>query len=218
MPTPTPLLRPIPHRPFDLPTDDLSLSPTSDSPPKRTRSTVSLTASTLFGIYSHTLDDTTTTTTPLITRNNSSTNLNLTLPSSPPSPPRQRQEPAVNVLARVLCLFLFGLVYGAVVTHLHARSVVLVTVDVGMWWWGGAAVVAGCVLPLVDGEEEGTGEGGGGKGGWEWSYAVALRSAGAFAGIAYAIVCSSLSAIYMITMTDDSPGNHPYKYRSHWPP
>ncbi|KAF8251900.1 hypothetical protein K440DRAFT_49100 [Wilcoxina mikolae CBS 423.85] len=181
MSTPTPhLQRPIPRRPFDLPTDDLSLSPTDDAPPTRTRSTVSLTASTLFGIYSHTLDDTT----PLITRNNSSTNLTLPASPPPPHPRQQRQEPAVNVLARVLCLFLFGLTYGAMVTRLHARSAVLVTVDVGVWWWGGAAVVAGCVLPLVDGEEEGRG---GGKGGWEWSYAVALRSAGAFAGIAYAI-------------------------------
>lgn len=58
--------------------------------------------------------------------------------------------------------------------------------------WGLAGVALGSLLPWLDGETEGDGSGSG-KGKIEWDPAV--RSIGAFVGIAYAIVSPPLPSL-----------------------
>ena len=203
LPEPTmsqpPILRPIARRPYDLPDD---VDSDADRPPQRSKSTVSLTAGALFGIYGQTLDDSASAAgTPALTRNNSAANfadLKMTparargrAAPAPPRPPRRTTATgaSMHIALRVASLFVFGVAYGVVVTHLHAR---------GGWggarWdayralaWGGAGVVLGSVLPWLDGQDGaavGAAVGAAASGGWS----PVVRSIGAFVGIAYAIV------------------------------
>lgn len=78
-------------------------------------------------------------------------------------------------------------------THLHNSSLSTVTLDIDKYSarylveWGLAGVALGSLLPWLDGED--LGDDGGSKMDWH----PAVRSIGAFVGIAYAIV-SSLSS------------------------
>lgn len=119
---------------------------------------------------------------------------------------RRRKQSSTNpvaIAAKVMTLFFFGVIYGAIVSLLHdTRELAAVRVggfNQGRWMyfasWGVAGVVLGSLLPYVDfwwdgmsQEEEskvpvrraehGVGE--------QWNQVV--RSVGAFVGIAYAIV------------------------------
>lgn len=173
------IYRPVPRRPFDLPTDD-DTPETPDRPPQRSKSTIALTAGALFGIYSQTYDDAAPT--PSVTRNNSTANFAELKPRTaspaPPHAPTRRQDP-LHLLLRIASLFVFGIAYGIVVTHLHN----------GARWspayllaWGLAGVGLGSVLPWLDGKDDAPTSVG-------WTRVV--RSIGAFVGIAYAIVRSS---------------------------
>lgn len=216
-----PILRPIPRRAFDL---DTSPPQTPNEPIKRTKSTIALTSSTLFGIYSSTDSDA-----PALSRNPSVLNIadfDFQKNSSPSSPtvlrspgllvpsdvavvrkrrptmpsgaapmnkvPNRRAAVLLGAL-RVLSLFVFGVAYGVVVTHLHNShrfTVASVTIEVDRYYiqWGLAGVALGSLLPWLDGElavvEEGEEESSGGRMAWD----PVVRSIGAFVGIAYAIV------------------------------
>jgi len=216
MSTPPLLQRPIPRRPFD--TDDLTpTSPDDDSPPKRSRSAVSLTASTLFGIYGRAFTEEPST--PLATRNNSTTNLVSLEPAKPV--PRPRYNPPsspATLLTRSISLFALGLAYGVVVTHLHDRSPMLLSLPSDRWggaylaFWGLAGVALGCVLPWLDAGEAPP------ERKWDWSPAV--RGIGAFVGIAYGIVSPPTQYMVMVVVanggSDDSRGNRPCRSRSRW--
>ena len=195
-----PLHRPTPRRPYDLPPD---FARSSSPPPKRTKSAVSLTSSTLFGIYSPTYDDAT----PAISRNPSTLNLpSLRSREESTNLKRHRPPPTIGkllpyLLLRVGALFAFGVAYGVIVTHFHDRSPlspkqsagVEIELEHGGWaylvLWGLAGVGLGNLLPWIDGREgEAEAEGEKQRRGWAWHPAV--RSVGAFVGIAYAIVSS----------------------------
>lgn len=196
----TDLHRPIPRRPFDLPEDS------DPEPVPRSRSTVNLTTSTLFGIYGTSLDS------QAPTRTNSSANLldlsssltplsqnkpTYSSPSAPAQKPaRSPKAPSTppslsSILLRIVSLFIFGLAYGGLVTHLHTRSLP----GEGIWraaggygylgLWGAGGVVMGSLLPWIDG---GSGLAVGNKKG-DWT--PVIRSVGAFVGVAYAIVSCS---------------------------
>jgi len=87
---------------------------------------------------------------------------------------------------RVASLFVFGVAYGVIITHLHEGGAGL-RVDIDRWatgylvFWGLAGVGLGSVLPWLDGKDPD----GGVVGRTEWIPAV--RSIGAFVGIAYGI-------------------------------
>ncbi|KAH7062130.1 INSIG domain-containing protein [Macrophomina phaseolina] len=107
----------------------------------------------------------------------------------------------LGVLARVLALFGFGVVYGVMISHLHDnRHIAPVRVegiDRGHWgylvFWGLAGVAVGSALPWVDlfwERESATAAGAKSKNGrrvkgQDWNDVV--RSVGAFVGIAFAI-------------------------------
>jgi hypothetical protein len=211
------IYRPIPHRPFDLPDDSSPVTATtpvtetldhnyaSDSHsefPQRSRSAVSLTAaSTLFGIYGKTYTEEPGTPS-LLTRNNSFSNM-ASLRSREEAEAaqqthhhhRKRESIDFGYLAfRIASLFAFGVAYGVIVTHLHDRSPLSPVKAVGMavefdrWsttylvFWGLAGVGLGSLLPWLDGNEGGAAR----DAKRDWNPAV--RSIGAFVGIAYAIV------------------------------
>ncbi|RPA93886.1 hypothetical protein L873DRAFT_1493033 [Choiromyces venosus 120613-1] len=216
-----PLLRPIPRRPQTIDTDSPSpspnatpspllstsdnltspvdsLSPTEFGPPKRTKSAIALTSSTLFGIYSLSDDANkdTESSTPLLSRNSSVLNMaDFDIKRATPSPvpiKRARREPVpwYMVAMRGVALFALGVAYGAVVTHLHnSKKFSQVTVDIDRYnprylvQWGLAGVVLGSLLPWLDGEDADTNGSTGAKIDWD----PAVRSIGAFVGIAYAI-------------------------------
>lgn len=204
--TDLPILRPIPRRAFDL---DTSQSPTPNEPIKRTKSTIALTASTLFGIYSSTDSDAAAAA--AISRNPSVLNIadfdfrensngrtlappvvvrkrRPTMPSGAApmnKVPNRRTAVLVGAL-RVLSLFVFGVAYGMVVTHLH-NTVASTTVDRYYIQWGLAGVALGSLLPWLDGDvpEEDKPSG-------RMAWDPVVRSIGAFVGIAYGIVSSFL--------------------------
>lgn len=204
----SPLLhRPVPRRPFDLPGDSDHLDPYSsdadrDVPPRRSRSAVSLTASTLFGIYGRTYTDEPATPSQL-TRNNSMADFNfnglspLTSSDARPSLAAREEaevrahrpkETASGLVLRGASLFVFGVAYGVIITHLHEGGAGL-RVGIDRWatgylvFWGLAGVGLGSVLPWLDGKDPDVS---GAVGRTEWIPAV--RSIGAFVGIAYGIV------------------------------
>jgi len=209
------IYRPVPRRPFDLPGDSSPITATTPVPetldhnyasdshsefPQRSRSAVSLTgASTLFGIYGKTYTDEPGTPS-LLTRNNSFSNV-ASLRSREEAEAAQhihhhrKKEPIdFGYLAfRIASLFAFGVAYGIIVTHLHDRSPLSPVKAAGMavefdrWsttylvFWGLAGVGLGSLLPWLDGNEGGAAR----DAMRDWNPAV--RSIGAFVGIAYAI-------------------------------
>ncbi|TKA82129.1 hypothetical protein B0A49_00186 [Cryomyces minteri] len=154
--------------------------------PSRTRSILNLTSSTLFGIYSPTGYDNnrdepatpwgtgaeTPAETPHGTRGNS---MDEARPNLLPATSVNNRRPSLHrmssahqrhsfkhyylpLLLRVAALFVVGLAYGGLVTHLHdQRTIVPVQVegiDQRSWlylgFWGGAGVASGSLLPWVD--------------------------------------------------------------------
>lgn len=108
--------------------------------------------------------------------------------------PNRRTAVLLGAL-RVLSLFVFGVAYGVIVTHLHNSrrfTVASVTIEVDRYYvqWGLAGVALGSLLPWLDGELAGAVEEGeveetsAGRMAWD----PVVRSIGAFVGIAYAIV------------------------------
>lgn len=146
--------------------------------------------------------------------------------------PNRRAAVLLGAL-RVLSLFVFGVAYGVVVTHLHNShrfTVASVTIEVDRYYiqWGLAGVALGSLLPWLDGElavaeeVEEEEEGSGGRMAWD----PVVRSIGAFVGIAYAIVSifsflPSAHAQHELNQTDtlsaNSPGNPRYRSRSRSP-
>jgi hypothetical protein len=131
----------------------------------------------------------------------------------------------VPLVKRSVLLFVFGVVYGVIITHLHHADPRMTpitiedVVDSGSWqymaFWGAAGVALGNLLPWFDGVWDGTfsaghgrpqgyGSSGGAQSGSprsvaslaaDWSPMV--RSIGAFVGIAFAIVsCLCLSLLF----------------------
>lgn len=95
--------------------------------------------------------------------------------------PNRRAAVLVGAL-RVMSLFVFGVAYGVIVTHLH-NTVASAAVDRYYVQWGLAGVALGSLLPWLDGEvpEEDRPNG-------RMAWDPVVRSIGAFVGIAYAIV------------------------------
>ncbi|KAI5816763.1 INSIG domain protein [Pyronema omphalodes] len=159
----TDLHRPIPRRPFDLPEDS------DPEPVPRSRSTVNLTTSTLFGIYGTSLES------QAPTRTNSSANLlDLSSPlsslsqskptySSPLSP-----SPEASALTKG--------------PYLPGEGIWRVAGGYGyLGLWGAGGVIMGSLLPWID---EGSGIAVGNK---KSDWTPVIRSVGAFVGVAYAI-------------------------------
>ncbi|KAL8730409.1 MAG: hypothetical protein Q9166_004047 [cf. Caloplaca sp. 2 TL-2023] len=207
----------------------------------RTRSILNLTSSTLFGIYAPSDSP----------RDGSSTpwNTGIETPGLRPiiddkKPPvigaydkphlhRRPSQPHITVrnyylplLSRTILLFLFGVAYGTIVTHLHDNQsiapVKVEGIDRYTWrylaFWGLAGVLLGRLLPWIDlfwertlgdanhgvepsviSEDARSHDGSDDEGersntrfesvlGADWNPAV--RSIGAFVGIAFAIVCT----------------------------
>ena len=205
-----------------------------DAPPARNKSLVNLTKSTLFGIYD---DDAGTPVeqsvpdtpwgvgaeTPGRRRRESGADspaLGLTmLPrrrkenktvSRPPPPPRQGIWKYTISLAKLAALFLFGVVYGVIVSHLHdTRELAAVRVegvDRESWLylasWGVAGLVLGISLPYAElvwgaGAAKGSGKSKPQEKEAEMSFTEQwndiVRSVGAFLAIAFAIVSFNLT-------------------------
>ncbi|KAL7270509.1 hypothetical protein RUND412_006775 [Rhizina undulata] len=209
-----PLIQPIPRRPFQLPEDnDAPTNPSGiSSPPpldssKRSKSTISLTTSTLFGIYSHSYDDPGSPQTPNMSRNPSTINIAEAFAPKQSTPaPLQNRSSMLNAeerkhkipkpkppfgsrILKIAALFVLGVAYGAIVICLHDSSLSWVAVKVERYilhylcLWGLAGVALGSLLPWLDGDEVDGGMVAGGK--WDWNPVV--RSFGAFVGIAFAI-------------------------------
>ncbi|QDS72720.1 hypothetical protein FKW77_003670 [Venturia effusa] len=106
-------------------------------------------------------------------------------------PPDSSVVSFLRTVLRIAILFGFGLAYGGLVTHLHDnRNVAPVRVE-GLnrasWhyflFWGISGVGIGSLLPWIDGGEQKPASG---ITNGQWNEAV--RSIGAFAGVAFAIV------------------------------
>ncbi|KAI5804382.1 INSIG domain-containing protein [Geopyxis carbonaria] len=213
-----PLQRPIPRRPFDLPGDtsptgdfpgterwldlgDGRQTPSTEGPPARSKSSLSLNtgASTLFGIYSRGYSDDIGATPLNLSRNPSTLNMASLRTREEAAAPRARTSTAQLAL-NVASLFVFGVAYGVVVTHLHDRAPVGPVATTGravafdrwstryLLLWGLAGVGLGRLLPWLDGavgraDDEGTMNKAEAKRDWT----PAIRSVGAFVGIAFAI-------------------------------
>jgi hypothetical protein len=117
-----------------------------------------------------------------------------------------------SIVAKLFALFLFGTIYGIVVSHLHNRrelaAVQVGGVDHQSWaylaGWGLAGVLLGILLPYVDLMADG-----GNRRGERYragllkeaelslyeKWNVVVRSVGAFMGIAFAIVSSGVDYI-----------------------
>ncbi|KAJ9656846.1 hypothetical protein H2201_008408 [Coniosporium apollinis] len=205
-------------------------------PPSRTRSILNLTSSTLFGIYQPTGYDNirdsepatpwgTGAETPSRRESIETEKRPLVIPTRNARPSlgriashqphqhgarRGRWKDWLSRAARILALFVIGMAYGVIVSHLHDNQhIAPVRMELGIartsWtylaFWGVAGVALGSALPWVDWMWEGdAGEGGirldGEDGGSEMDLVKAaeesdwhpvVRSIGAFVGIAYAI-------------------------------
>lgn len=191
---------------------------------KRTKSILNLTASTLFGIYSPTYNDVIQPPTPsFISRANSVVNVPDTtsingssmVPNNENPPSKDRPEPPrlrrrrgkrtsiSRLTMRLIALFVFGIGYG--VTVMHLRNTKTFT---PAWWeeieeynvgylllWGTVGVTLGSLLPWIDYflDEGADGEGYGGTVDW----IRVVRSIGAFVGIAYGVVSSSVPFFFL---------------------
>ena len=148
----------------------------------RTRSILNLTSSTLFGIYTHAASGVDTngeepcTLSGLGIRTPASASLDYTKSPTfekfPASEIRTREpiyQPSehvtsrkniVSLLERVFLLYLFGVAYGVIISHLHnGQQVIPVQVDLRgirhdswgyLMGWGGVGVLLGGLLPWVD--------------------------------------------------------------------
>ena len=182
------LLRPTPRRTFDLTplsTDD-SAPPSPDnfnaevvdsklkaaalSTPDKTRSFLNLTASTLYGIYSPTGEDgQNDLQTPWGTGAQTPANgpareasrpVTFSVTEKPAGSPRPRvtRGSSFSLILRAALLFLFGIAYGVIVTHLHDRKKLIPVqvdfVDRTSWkyltFWGLSGVTLGSLLPWFD--------------------------------------------------------------------
>lgn len=208
----------------------------------RTRSILNLTSSTLFGIYAPSDSPKDGSSTPWAS--------GFDTPGASPKeigdnkPPvtggyhkphmhRRPSQPHITVrnyylplVLQTMLLFLFGIAYGSIVTHLHDNQrlapVKVEGINRYTWrylvFWGIAGVFLGRLLPMIDGfwertlgerghiatvqadsknagpqeespeDDEGPSKGIGSVLGADWNPAV--RSIGAFVGIAFAIVCA----------------------------
>ncbi|KAI9724456.1 MAG: hypothetical protein M1812_000524 [Candelaria pacifica] len=173
-----------PTTPYPEPTNPnmLDPKPNSDLPPSRTRSILNLTSSTLFGIYSPTGYDTTRDepSTPWGTGaqtpsgHRSLDNSTATSPAiadwerlrskRTKSGPQSHQPHTgagnhlLSMVLRTVLLFVFGVAYGVIITHLHDNHhlapVQVKGIDRYSWtylgFWGIAGVALGSLLPWVD--------------------------------------------------------------------
>lgn len=218
-----PILRPVPRRPFDL--DTPSATPPGASTPettselqspidpssgdvKRTKSSIALTSSTLFGIYDYTEPGAQTPTT--VSRAPSVLNISdfdftkkPTLPATlaPQTQMHKRaraqslvtrektiQKNSRTALAwhilRITSLFVLGTAYGIIVTHLHHSKSLSATSMLSVHYGLQYLItwgLAGIALGSILPWLDGTSAGA--KIDWE----PVVRSIGAFVGIAYAI-------------------------------
>lgn len=243
------------------------------SPPPRSRSILNLTSSTLFGIYSPTGYDTPRdeSTTPWGT--GAQTPAHRTSIDSKTLPVNTRWEEETSAsrkptnygqrglrgssvghfILRTILLFLFGVAYGIIITHLHDNQhlapVKVGGINRGSWgyfaFWGLSGVSLGSLLPWVDvwwaqalGDDLGPGKtvqslkqrrasnigtdisdredrtnlGSSSGLGTDWNPAV--RSIGAFVGIAFAIVrCHSATDSFWLSLTHVSSANFPGNLR-----
>jgi hypothetical protein len=196
---------------------------------RRTRSVLNLTTSTLFGIYSPTSYGTEREETPSPWGTGAATPRDRESSAASPPPPARRPsrrgsnttralptplpEAIFNTAVRSVLLFLIGMGYGVLVTHLHNDQKLAPFQVEGLikprydWsyliFWGAAGVGLGSLLPWVDtlsedlaletqpgSENEGQssveGEDATSASPADWNRVV--RSIGAFVGIAFAIV------------------------------
>lgn len=111
--------------------------------------------------------------------------------------PNRRAAVLVGAL-RVMSLFVFGVAYGVIVTHLHNTVASSAAVDRYYVQWGLAGVALGSLLPWLDGEvpEEDRPNG-------RMAWDPVVRSIGAFVGIAYAIVSLFSSPSFPSTTKQD---------------
>ena len=217
-------------------------------PPDRTRSILNLTSSTLFGIYEPSRHET------LSGTGSRTLSIQAGIDDSKPPvigayerPRLQRshsqhhptfRETTLSVVPRTILLFIFGVAYGIIITHLHddqrLAPVKIEGIQRYSWqylgFWGIAGVALGGLLPWVDllweedsgglGDEDTDGKkammsasdaeerpvsrsGSGMAADWN----PAVRSVGAFVGIAFAIVCvpSTLDRILLTCRIAEAP-------------
>jgi Insulin-induced protein (INSIG) len=158
---------------LDIPADS-----SKDGPPSRNRSIMNLTSSTLFGIYAPTGYNTQTDEPSTPWGTGAQTPLRQSIdgrfpnfsfagsfgnarpqPVRRPSQKRAKQEiSVVLVVFRSILLFLFGIAYGLLITHLHDNqripSVRVDGINRQHWgylfFWGAAGLTLGSLLPYVD--------------------------------------------------------------------
>lgn len=137
---------------------------------------------------------------------------------------------------RNILLFAFGVAYGIITIHLHDNHwitpVKLENVNRYSWhylgFWGLAGIALGNILPWLDFVQENAAlsnpkrpSGSRVNGNRTLSWLAAVRSVGAFVGIAFAMVCDNLPAAELMMLTfyrsssGDSPGNPLPRHRSH---
>lgn len=170
-----PLPQPTPRRYFD-PNSTESSPPTSRRPdlfklesdpgeePRRSGSALNLTSSTLFGIYSHAGDESgrtpigTGAQTPRLFPGDDRLSSLATF-STPISPSARVSEQSYpSLIVRFPLLFICGMAYGAIITHLHddqrLAPVKVDHIDRYSWRyliiWGTAGVILGSLLPWMD--------------------------------------------------------------------
>lgn len=171
----TPLSQPTPRRYFDLNSTDSS-PPNSRRPdlftlesdpgeePRRSGSALNLTSSTLFGIYSHAGDESgrtpigTGAQTPRLFpgEDRLSSPDTFSKPISPKVHVSGQSRP--SLFLRFPLLFICGMAYGAIITHLHddqrLAPVKIDHIDRYSWRyliiWGTAGVILGGLLPWMD--------------------------------------------------------------------
>ena len=248
----------VPPSPAPETTNPELLDPKSigNSPPSRTRSILNLTSSTLLGIYSPTGYE--------VSREEPSTPWGTGAQTphrqsvdgqSPPSVALSWNNPLpqaafdrrrrgnrgliLPLLLRGTLLFLSGVAYGTLVTHLHDNQqlapVKVEAFNRHSWsyiiFWGLAGVASGTLLPLVDSiwSEAGSmtgrsrspmrrrgssssvdGEESGDRSGFATDWTPVVRSVGAFIGIAFAIVNISNSCRWLRT------ANHKIQRKLPW--
>lgn len=184
----SPLIQPIPRRTFEMtpistgpPTPSRRRSNSSIAEPEtgeipstnRTRSILNLTSSTLFGIYSPSGDEGAREE-PSTPSYGAQTPARQSISNERPSPvigvsgpalqpvkitqPHSSDGDRLPLILRFMSLFIFGMAYGLLVTHLHDHQqlapIWVDRIDRHSWRylisWGGAGVFLGGLLPWVD--------------------------------------------------------------------